>query len=353
MTTASAVMVKVSDLKANGYHKVRSEFKEVQKALELLNYIDFLSATSASPADNLEIPIEDGEIKLTRKDLNQLFFAAQANDIELEKNNVSLITDEAQAAIRKVLEDRRNKRLSDMEKRIESLMYTAQQSATHMQTTLSEARKERINLEVFKGEDQTKFIPDVMQAITESNWNFHRFHGGNMEFINRTDVFLVYTNRKTNESYSVNCGKFKVVININNMSLIVYKSSHNIIGTTSTHMHPHCLDSHTPCWGNAAGLYQKLVLTGDIGGVLKLIDSLLANYNPDSPYIEIHRFAQLAKERDEREAAEYGQRKEREARAKDAPQPTTTGDGNEWDDEDTIDDELEEEFIDDDGGNDD
>ena len=50
------------------------------------------------------------------------------------------------------------------------------------------------------------------------------------------------------------------------------------------YIHPHVSASSTICWGNVANHWQNLLLSGDYSGLLQLIQDLLTNYNPESPY---------------------------------------------------------------------
>lgn len=349
MTTASATItnsIKVSDLKAGGYHRAKNEFVVPATVLEILGYIDFLSMSNSFDAANLELPIkgEDGKLyldvpvtdsKIDRTFINALYFSF----VEKEKANVVVTKpdDNVKKAILNAVERRKKSRVEAIKRSIVEQRNNALRYMEDAHSFIRQARTKELEISDITGADQTVYVEKMIESLSETNFNFHRyFEGDNMiEFVNRSDVILKYQDARLGLDYALNCGKYKLRINLNEMGVKLSKHINNVGGNE---MHPHALHDHRPCWGNAADTITNAMIAGDVATIIRVVDSLLTNYNPSSPYIGINDFQRRVVERDERMAKEYGQR----LNQKGAPSTQE-----EWIDDETLDDEpLDEDFFD-------
>lgn len=103
---ASAQGVRVGDLKAGAFTRTKKDFKNSTEAINILNFLDFLAQNNNASADDLLLPVEKGEWKLTRAEATKLFFSHLEKATEEAKANIKLPDDDAKKAIAKAMGDR-------------------------------------------------------------------------------------------------------------------------------------------------------------------------------------------------------------------------------------------------------
>lgn len=184
---------------------------------------------------------------------------------------------------------------------IDDHLRLADVKALEMVRCLENAKKLQDEIDSASGVDKvTAKLEDNLARLASTNWNFHRFANGAIEFVSRTDVILRYIKEAAGLKYELNCGKFKATFPLSSMQVLVtgHERTTQRPGTMSLNIHPHVKANGTVCFGNGADTYNRLVMQGDFVGVLQLLDKMLPHYNSGSPYINIEAFKANLAERD-------------------------------------------------------
>lgn len=336
---ATATKLKVGELKANGYVRAR-EFKNAKEAMELLNYIDFLAMNNAINVDDLELPIEetkDQTWKLDRAEINALFFGHAEKKKEQEAKDTVLPPDDVKKAISNLAKSRKENAIARYKATVQARMDDFNSYWLNCEQMIAQAKAAQDSINQLEGVDNSeKMLQNILDTLKVTNWNFLQFDRTHnfIKFVNRSDLILRYIVPQSGIRYETNCGKLLVTINLNNMEVRVAGFERAMPSSIGRYIHPH-VSGNTVCWGNAAATQRDAAIAGDIATILKLLDSLLQNYNEASPYIRIDEFDRQIKMKEEQERRAYG-------KAQQAAQARTTED--EFFDEDVFDDEPE--FVD-------
>lgn len=350
MTTEAAVESKtitVGELKANGY-TLAKKCEDKDKVLELLNYLDFLAMNNAFPADGLAVPLNLGSLE--RGDLNTLYFAFMEQEKNKDKANIVLPSDSMKKSILASIDRRRETSVARLRSSVERYKSEAINYMSAGDMKLRDARKFQMDIEFMLKEDQTSFMDGMIESISSTNFNIHHFHERDqiISFVNRSDVILNYKEPKAGIDYSINCGKYMVQIYLVDMGIIFKRFQGNVLESNSgRYIHPHARDNDAPCWGNAADTVANARVKGDIGTIIKVIDSILQNYNPDSPYVSIEEFKEYTKYRDAENARIHARREAAKQKGETAPEEAQEGD--EYDDEQFLEDDFAD--VDDEAAN--
>lgn len=330
--------VLVGDLKAGAFSVAKRDFKNSAEAIDIINFLDFLAQNNSVSADDLPLPYEKGksgqEWKLSRADATRLFFGHIEANADKAKQNIKPIDEAAKAAIAKAIKERNGNALRTMESKVKSEIEQADAHMRELVNRLRNARKCQEDVDNMKGQDFATRTLELCNKLGETNWNFHVFANGWLEFVSRTDVILRHIEEKAGLRYELNCGKFRARFNMADMQV-------NVVGLERTvprgHIHPHVNQGGSVCFGNGADAYHQAVVSGDFIVVLKLLDNMLPHYNSASPYISIVSFKAALDERD---------RLEREAHAKkEKAKAAGIPEGASIDDEEILDDDPD--FVDD------
>lgn len=296
--------LRVGELKANGYSLAKSKFKNTDSVFEILNYIDFLAMNNSTSADELELPEQGEEWKLTKAEANDLFFGY----IEKKGKEVNLLGDRAKSVVDSYIIQRQSRITSEIESRIEDFIYRYNDHNRQLFDLMRKIRDNRHRLEIIKSSSDNGsdlIVSGIDEAIKQTNFDFLEVDGRKIVFVHRADLILRYINPSAGIRYELNCGKFQVSIDFSSMNVEVTGYSNYVPNNINAHIHPHIDNEGGICWGNASQDYRDAAQVGDVGKILRIIDALLQTYNEDSPYISINMFAQCINERDERERIKH------------------------------------------------
>jgi hypothetical protein len=133
----------------------------------------------------------------------------------------------------------------------------------------------------------------ISQIVQESFWEFFQLNGPNLDLITRNDVILTHKNSAADVDLRVNFGKFKTTVNLQNMTINVFTHEGNL--NLDSFYHPHVYTNGNICWGTAASTVAGKLPKGEIADVLRLLASVLTNYNDGNPYRALAQFQGLAK----------------------------------------------------------
>lgn len=137
------------------------------------------------------------------------------------------------------------------------------------------------------------FSDQISQIIRENFWGFHSLNNACLSLVTKNDIILSHINPAANLNLRVNLGKFRVFIHFDEMRLSVQTHGNNVV---VGHPHPHIGSEGTICWGDASSLVAEKRAKGEIADVLRLLASVLTNYNPGGPFVQLHRFVEAAAE---------------------------------------------------------
>lgn len=299
---------------------VRSGYKifsrmnpEKQKAHILaVQYIELLANqtnTKMEPWDLLKVfgTGKGNELQTDKKEINKIFFARLEEIKAGVPAQVFALEERVTAEIDRLsrgLIDRETTRLRNSR---DQEIRNAHDRMNQAQGYLTNAA--RFESEIMALERRESTIPaQICQIVQENFWDFHQLTGSNLELVTKNDVILTHKNPAANLDLRVNFGKLKTILNLQSMALSVLQHERNIV--VSGYYHPHISTGASICWGTAAGVATQKLPKGEIADVLRLLASVLTNYNDSNPYINLARFQEFAKN---------------DAPPKDAPAPIPPG----------------------------
>lgn len=218
-----------------------------------------------------------------KSQINQMFFElSQEHFVPREK-----LTLNSQYILSKMLATNVKK---GSENRIQQLLQQAEtnrREALQLHRNIDHYLHEMTRL-VREADELSDRIPDVNKLIemldSDPFWSLDQTRiktdQNYLEFIS-SDIVCNYINKTQGIEQSVNFGKFKVKWNMARNNYRIHPHLNNI--EIDSHYHPH-ISSTQLCLGSAADSFTKAQMNFDVTGCLKLIQSLMQTYNPDSPY---------------------------------------------------------------------
>jgi len=138
-------------------------------------------------------------------------------------------------------------------------------------------------------------LKSALEVVSENPfYTFIGFNKKHMRFLTQPIDLRDY-NPAANLDLTLNLGSMVVEIpfSCDGDYIHVYRGENTI---ESSHWHPHVNSSGSVCWGNAANLYQDLLLSGDMGQLLTIMQQLLCTYNRESPYKALSTMAIIEKD---------------------------------------------------------
>jgi hypothetical protein len=156
-------------------------------------------------------------------------------------------------------------------------------------------RKELLRLE---GQDPTQSVleelNDVLQEGSWINPVLEKADGTTYLYLNtRKDVVVIYKNKKAGIDLEINLGQFGVKMDLNSFQVwvIPYKNNRSVDRWgDGVFYHPHVDQGGSICWGDAREKVTAWRSTMAIGNILKMLYSLLFNYNDGNPYVHLPDF---------------------------------------------------------------
>jgi len=257
--------------------------------MENLDYIHSLMASSGRQLTQSKIA---ELISLTdKKDINKAFFELPLEELEkglaerkVPPSELYLLSSAVNAAIKA----KARERISELEKDAEHFRQVALVRFSDGEHQLQNATK-MINEALALKEGPPMDLDSIMEKILQNPfYNFLEASVANMQLVFTTNnVVLRYKNEDHEVDQTVNFGKFRVVWEIKTNRIWLAPHENNI--KISGYLHPHA-SSSSICWGNAKDAMSKALLRYDMATVFTLLQTILHQYNPDSPYINLYHF---------------------------------------------------------------
>lgn len=289
-------MLTVLDIKTN-YNKVFIRQSEENKNANMttLNYIETLAKTAGFNIAAWDIATifkdpsnkkQSLELIKDRAIINKIFFE-KMNEIKANPNQVG---ESISLLLKTNLEKIAKQRREVSAKRIEQDIKNEQNYIDDYCRGLSDRiarvvkyRKEMAELNGTNADD--KVISDLKDVLTGNFFEFLEAKDNTLTFITKNDIYNTYVKPSANLNLNVNLGKFKVVLNMNNMELAVLPHQNNTM--INGFYHPHVSERGRICWGNVSSRAASLLTKMDIKNTLLLLATLLTTYNEEAPYIAL------------------------------------------------------------------
>lgn len=145
------------------------------------------------------------------------------------------------------------------------------------------------SLEQSSDDIATKFLDKI---FGDSFWRFLSFSNNRISFETREVVSIRNLDKNNGVDYVVVFGKFIVVYDTVDGSLLVYPSDlENNLNIRKSYYHPHIFENKM-CFGNASDTVSRALKELNLYTVFDVIKRILITYNPESPYKTLFNFKQ-------------------------------------------------------------
>lgn len=250
-----------------------------------MNHGQYIATLAASAGVLLTNEQVEALVKLDNKvDINKAFFALAAKPVEQVRLDMS--------GMQKGLEE---SMLSVKKREVEDQTYVMKdhmaRALRHFQDGHAQLRLAsdiRLELANLGGMVLPKFEDLIEKVYADPFWSVSHVDKQyyKVKFTSKHAVCR-YVNKTQGVDMTVNFGVFQVEWRILTNDIKVLPISDNL--EVDGHHHPH-ISYGVVCWGNAKDTVVNALMAFDIASVLKVVQSILTTYNPDSPYVEMSRF---------------------------------------------------------------
>lgn len=135
---------------------------------------------------------------------------------------------------------------------------------------------------------------DLQQALLEGFYGDMLMTRDGTIWLVTAEIVIVLRNRAAAQDLSVNLGKMVVGFNMSSglIKVVPYKNNRTTsCGDDVGWYHPHVHKKGKPCWGDALPQATTAMSEWRPLQMLRLLHSVLTNYNPDNPYFHLDRIS--------------------------------------------------------------
>lgn len=200
-----------------------------------------------------------------------------------EINNIKFVDKEAQ--------------LKELNRIFNTKINDARSYNEEFKNKLKEATQQSAKIMALNNSEAVNNIEQINEIIANPFYEFEKVENGALCFI-AGPVVINFEKRSAKVKYDINLGYFRVSIKPTISSVIVRTYKDNLL-TSRNYYHPHVDTNGSVCWGNAFNAVKEMAATGDMLPAMSAIESLLKNYNEESPYDDISLFKEA---QDQKEA---------------------------------------------------
>lgn len=139
-------------------------------------------------------------------------------------------------------------------------------------------------------------VEEVLAEIAQDSfWGFLDYLTPKyLRFVTTADVVVRHVDVANGKDTTVNFGKLRVEIDLVSTNLAVWPQGEKAV-YVDDYFHPHVSAAGKVCWGNAQTAATRNLTQYKFGAAFKLLSSVLMNYNPDNPYIDISAFDKVSR----------------------------------------------------------
>lgn len=220
----------------------------------------------------------------SKVEINKAFFALAAKPVaeaRLDMSGMQKALEESTAATKR-------RRLEEKEYAIADYISKAKRYFQDGNLQLRCASDLRLEIANLGGTPLPKFEDLIEKVYADPFWSVSHIDKVHykVQFTSKHAVCR-YQNKTQGVDMTVNFGVFQATWSVltNDVKVFAISDSMDVDG----YSHPH-ISNGTVCWGNAQDTVVNALMAFDIASTLKVVQTILTTYNPDSPYVEMSRF---------------------------------------------------------------
>jgi len=275
-----------------------SAFNEEQKtnynhALDYIKQLASLSGTNIIAWNILEVfgTGEDNAILTDKSQINKKFFE-KVNSIRSRKstkiaelNKIPELVKALDNQIERVLKEKKR----SYQGKINSCLDEVKRLHTKMESNLQQATKFGIELSRMNGDDPSGLLKEeIAETLSQGYWINPVVEDNHLYLNTKSNVVISYINKQAKVDVELDVGQLAVKINLDTFEMWVIPYKKNI-SSQSRFFHPHVNANGSICWGDALSQVSQWRTELKLGSMLRMLYSLLYNYNSSNPYIDIVR----------------------------------------------------------------
>lgn len=289
------------EIMADGY-KVFSKMGDASrlKNIDAVQYIDILSNTTGidiTEWDLHEVFAKRGnEFNADRNFINKTFFEHQAKLLSERVAAAPLtIPEEVQQRVNDYSSKTAAKQLQQISAQREQALNQAQQVYQQFETHMREAYQCAVDMDRHARDGGINIGGQLTQLQTDGFWINPVLDGKFLFMLTGQSVVNIYRNSGAGLDVRVDFGKMAARIDLESMNLIVIPFDNNIVARE--HYHPHINRTGAVCWGTGQDAAIRSLARGDVLTAMRLLATILVNYNDGNPYVPLQTFADPAQVR--------------------------------------------------------
>jgi hypothetical protein len=229
----------------------------------------------------------NGLLVTEKKDINARFFAHR--DGKGEVRQVSTLTEEERNRLVDMEKNMPLAGVEDFRRRFNEYLSTAYSHYREYMTNIRRARGEKIKEESFT-RPELRFIDQIGEIERAGFWKWDGIIGGKMFFITAQPLHLTYVNKAQGVDIQVNLGLIAVWFRPSDGCFAVDFDRCEDLQWANGYMHPHVDGGGDICLGTAGEMAARAAGNGNITQLMAIIQQILTEYNPESPYERIASF---------------------------------------------------------------
>jgi hypothetical protein len=242
-----------------------------------------------------------GTDKILVEDKNQInkkFFerltTSIAGRIEKEEEKSKEVPKDLMDAILKATEKIQDIRKRALQDKMSQDIYHAKNANAQLNAYLIELNRTRNEMMNLGGENMSEtFRKEFVGVLKDGCWVDPLVENGFLYLNTKNNVTISQINKAAKLDLTADLGQLAVKINLEDFNMWVIPYKNNI--RARDHYHPHVSSDGRICWGDALTQSLNWMKEGKIANILKVLYSLLFNYNPGNPYVEINAFVNSQK----------------------------------------------------------
>jgi len=305
MATAPILKNSVAKMSKGNYKYFDKLGKEDKaKNVKMLEYIKQLAALTSTNISRFDISgmfgSGDGKNLIDSKaEINRILFDKIKETEEKKKTKTAPKSVDKIKGLVSALEKQAKKTIDTRKRNLKQTItnegYNVSNYYNSISSTIKRINDARTELGAM-GDASTyteKIKKEIEDIISEGCWTNPVFDKGYLYFNTKNHVVITHQNKAASLDIKVDLGQLAVKINVSDLYMKVIPYKGNI--TSGDIYHPHINFDGDICWGSAYNKIGAWQTQGDITNLLKMLYSLLFNYNEGDAYVRIADLSSLGK----------------------------------------------------------
>lgn len=252
------------------------------KTLTYLERMSSLTHTDMSTWDIKSIFGADG-IKLVddMQEINRRLFEYRAkNPVENPADKI-VLPPAASMLMLKAQQKRSTAQIEQFKKECRNWEGSIRSYQTEIDTYGRRIYETKLKISALRASTDFDFIYEIKKVLAEGAWELWELTETYVDFVNVTDILCQYISPQASINMNVNLGKVRVRVDTNKITVSVHPHHNNRYKTGLCH--PHVWGDGRVCWGTAQDYAVAAIVELRISAVMATLNSILLNYNPNSP----------------------------------------------------------------------